>query len=240
MRDTKSSSSPGKLTLTSLACAALGTITVLGIGFGVFSCVSALTPANQNSTALAAGSAQQLDLSDPNIRVTYGADGTMYVDVYVHDNVKGAVVNSPEADKPAKEEAAPLDQGGDTQVTPDTSKPDTTDVTDETTAEDEQSTEETIVSDNDTDTEEVSTGDDATVEATPGAEGEGLTERESEILDSGKYMEDDTVYTVVSGDTLTKISHMSGFSVDFLAAYNHIADKNLIITGECIRYPSTK
>lgn len=77
---------------------------------------------------------------------------------------------------------------------------------------------------------------------TPGigmTEEEILAAMEERIAAGGSgYSESDVKYTVEEGDMLYLISHMTGFSVDFLAKYNHIADKNLIITGEVLRYPS--
>jgi hypothetical protein len=62
MSDMKFTPSPGKLKLTSLTCACLGTLTILGLGFGVFTCVSALSPGN-NQPVYAADPTQQVDLS---------------------------------------------------------------------------------------------------------------------------------------------------------------------------------
>ncbi len=52
------------------------------------------------------------------------------------------------------------------------------------------------------------------------------------------YLGSDIVYDIVPGDTLSHISYATGFSVDFLAAYNHIQDKNLIIAFTTLRYPN--
>ena len=73
------------------------------------------------------------------------------------------------------------------------------------------------------------------------------SEQEKALLDAMReriangqsgFLESDAVYVVQRGDTLTYISNLTGFSVDFLAEYNHIKDKNLIITSESIRYPT--
>ncbi len=47
-----------------------------------------------------------------------------------------------------------------------------------------------------------------------------------------------TEYTVVSGDTLSKIANMFGVDEDTLAAYNKIADKNKISIGQVIQKPT--
>ena len=44
-------------------------------------------------------------------------------------------------------------------------------------------------------------------------------------------------YTIKSGDTLTKIGIMYGFTADELAAYNGISDKNKIRAGKTIKIP---
>ncbi len=62
--------------------------------------------------------------------------------------------------------------------------------------------------------------------------------REREAAGGSGYLETDEEYIVQRGDTLTIVSSRTGFSVDFLAQYNHLKDKNLIITGEVLRYPS--
>ena len=73
------------------------------------------------------------------------------------------------------------------------------------------------------------------------------SEQEKALLDAMReriangqsgFLESDAIYVVQRGDTLTYISNLTGFSVDFLAEYNHIKDKNLIITSESIRYPT--
>lgn len=75
--------------------------------------------------------------------------------------------------------------------------------------------------------------------AIPKTEAEILAEVEERRKNGGSgYSESDVQYVIRRGDTLSAISNETGFSVDFLAAYNCIADKNLIITGEVLRYPS--
>lgn len=48
------------------------------------------------------------------------------------------------------------------------------------------------------------------------------------------------IYTVQKGDTLSDISKIVGYSVDELADYNHIANKNLIYVNESIRIPASE
>lgn len=258
MSDMKFTPSPGKLKLTSLTCACLGTLTILGLGFGVFTCVSALSPGN-NQPVYAADPTQQVDLSDPNIRVTYGVDGSMYVDIYVDDkdsfDLASVNVNGEQS-----ESSDPLDHGGDNDAKP-SSTTESNDSSDNNTTE-EQSTESTTeqpgsttededLTDNDTSSEsdvesDVESESDTASESEsdnndvhkPSSDDDSMTDEEREILSSGKYMDNDEVYVVVWGDTLTEISNMTGFSVDFLAAYNHIENPNLIYAGESLRYPS--
>lgn len=73
----------------------------------------------------------------------------------------------------------------------------------------------------------------------PKTEQELLEEFNSRRENGGSgYLDSDCTYVVQRGDTLTKLSGMTGFSVDFLAYYNQLRDKNLIITGETLRYPA--
>lgn len=73
----------------------------------------------------------------------------------------------------------------------------------------------------------------------PKTEAEILAEQEQRREDGGSgYSENDVQYVVKRGDTLGGISNKVGFSVDFLAAYNGLRDRNMIITGEVLRYPS--
>lgn len=48
------------------------------------------------------------------------------------------------------------------------------------------------------------------------------------------------VYHVEKGDTLTKISNLTGYSVQELAEYNCIENVNLIYTGQSIRIPASQ
>lgn len=48
---------------------------------------------------------------------------------------------------------------------------------------------------------------------------------------------EDTVYTIVKGDTLTSLSSKFGMSVDALARYNAIFDPNVISEGATLRVP---
>lgn len=52
------------------------------------------------------------------------------------------------------------------------------------------------------------------------------------------FLDTDESYHIIWGDTLGELSKRFGFSVDFLAAYNEIQDKNLILAGGTLRYPS--
>lgn len=251
MSDMKFTPSPGKLKLTSLACACLGTLTILGLGLCVSTCVSALSPGS-NQPVYAADSTQQVDLSDPNIRVTYGVDGTMYVDIYVNDkdnfDLTGVNVNGGQS-----ESSDPLDHGGenDGKSSSTTESNNSSDnkteeqLTESTTEQSDNKTEEQSTESSDNKTEdEGSTNNDISSELgnndtqKPSNGNSSMTDEEREILSSGKYLDTDKVYIVVRGDTLTEISNEVGFSVDFLAAYNHIENPNLIYASESLRYPS--
>lgn len=49
-----------------------------------------------------------------------------------------------------------------------------------------------------------------------------------------------TIYTVVAGDTLTKIANQFGTTIDAIANANGIKNKNLIITGQKLTIPGTE
>lgn len=48
------------------------------------------------------------------------------------------------------------------------------------------------------------------------------------------------VYLVKRGDTLTKVSNLTGYSVQELAEYNHIENINLIYSNQAIRIPASQ
>lgn len=235
MSDMKFTPSPGKLKLTSLACACLGTLTILGLGLCVSTCVSALS-SGINQPVYAADSTQQVDLSDPNIRVTYGVDGTMYVDIYVNDkdnfDLTGVNVNGGQS-----ESSDPLDHGGENDG-------ESSSTTESNNSSDNKTEEQSTESSDNKTEDEGSTNNDISSELgnndtqKPSNGDSSMTDEEREILLSGKYLDTDKVYIVVWGDTLTEISNEVGFSVDFLAAYNHIENPNLIYASESLRYPS--
>ena len=232
MRNTNDPLLKSKLRLTNCACLCFGVLATLGIGFGVSTCISALSP----GPAMAAGSTQQADLSDPNIRVTYATDGTMYVDVYVHnDNTSKVFVNTGDQD------GQPLDEGGNFDGTTEDSKPESTDPNndEQDPGTTEVATEEPGDSESDdkVDSGEVKPEDGESDETKPDAsDNDKIDEQTADNVPSG----DDVVYDIVWGDTLTKLSQMTGYSVDFLAEYNHIADPNLIYAGSTLRYPKSK
>lgn len=47
------------------------------------------------------------------------------------------------------------------------------------------------------------------------------------------------VYLVERGDTLTRVSNLTGYSIQELAEYNHIENVNLIYTGQSLRIPAS-
>ena len=62
-----------------------------------------------------------------------------------------------------------------------------------------------------------------------------LTDAQSGAETSAQYSE--TIYTVVKGDTLSGIATKYGTTYQKLAAYNGIANPNLIYVGQKIRIP---
>lgn len=55
------------------------------------------------------------------------------------------------------------------------------------------------------------------------------------VTDKKESTEKSNEYTIVKGDTLTKIAQRNGTTVDALAKLNNIKNKNLIITGQKIK-----
>jgi len=233
----------------SIGCLGFGILGTLGIGVGVLTCMEALHPGlpviaaqtedSQDQVASPLDSSLPVDLNDPNVRIHYDENGRMVVDVYltkdpvtdvdvnVHDGNEGDTeVEDHEADKPDD----PTEENPGNTDESDGNKPDEADKPDGDTDK---------VEDGDTEVQnpDQSSTSPATGEFTPTA---GMTDEEKAFLESagGKYLDTDTIYTIQPGDTLTKISGMTGFSVDFLAEYNHIADKNLIIAYASLRYPT--
>lgn len=232
----------------SVGCLGFGILGTLGIGVGVLTCIEALHPGfpvvaaqTEDSIAQVASpldSSLPVDLNDPNVRIHYDENGRMVVDVYltkepvtdvdvnIHDGNNGDTdTENPEADKP---DDPVTEDSGDSGESGDGGDPGESD--DPTGTENPEGDAEVQNPDQ-------SETSPATGEFTPSA---GMTDEERAFLESagGKYLDTDTVYTIQPGDTLTKISGMTGFSVDFLAEYNHIADKNLIIAYASLRYPT--
>ena len=130
----------------------------------------------------------------------------------------------------------------DVKPTEDETKPDPTGNDD--TQESDQPTVEPTVDPDDTNvekpTDESSIDDDKKPATQAEYEQMILSEMHQRIAKGGDgYSADDQFYTVVKGDCLWKISQSTGFSVDFLAEYNHIPNKDLIYVNQVIRYPAS-
>lgn len=218
-----------KDTLFGIMCVIIGLLGVMGIVVGVVVACNAYVLKPQTTVQVP----QNVD--PENLSVYYDPSGQMHVNIYIEK-------------RPDLDINVNIDENGEASVeTIVHDDENTTDTTSENTAE---NTTEGITNPSDetsTENQTENTTETESSDKTPIDKDSITSELEKELLDQmqqqiadGKsgYSETDTVYTVIHGDTLTKISHDTGFSVDFLATYNHIADKNLIITGESIRYPS--
>ena len=70
---------------------------------------------------------------------------------------------------------------------------------------------------------------------TAGAKPNGMRTRNNEYVVLAKNK--DTIYLVKKGDTLSAVSNVVHYSVDEIASYNGIENKDLIYTGESLRIP---
>lgn len=226
-----------KDTLFGIMCVIIGLLGVMGIVVGVVVACNAYVLKPQTTVQVP----QNVD--PENLSVYYDPSGQMHVNIYIEKRPDLDInVNIDENGEASVETIVHDDEN-----TTNSTSENITDTTSENTAE---NTTEGITNPSDetsTENQTENTTETESSDKTPIDKDSITSELEKELLDQmqqqiadGKsgYSETDTVYTVIQGDTLTKISHDTGFSVDFLAAYNHIADKNLIITGESIRYPS--
>lgn len=64
-----------------------------------------------------------------------------------------------------------------------------------------------------------------------------LTLSELENVSGGLAYNDYSLYTVVKGDTLTKIAKRFNTTVDTLVTINHISDRNRIYVGQILFVP---
>ena len=65
-----------------------------------------------------------------------------------------------------------------------------------------------------------------------------MTAEELDLVNgAGGGYNDYVYYTVVKGDTLTRIAHRYNSSVDAIVQMNHIKNKNLIRVGQVLKIP---
>ena len=225
--------------LFTVGCIGFGAIGIMGIGLGVLTCVETLHPglpvvAAQPTTEISRSTDNvpldnlPVDLNDPNVRIHYDENGKMVIDVYLtSDKVTDVELNTHGTDDD------PI--VSDNQA--DETKPDeqVTEVPDEQTTE--QPDEQTVEQPDEQTTEQSDTQTTDDTEVKPD-EPSNPDNTELKPSSDSTTSDGDIVYTIQPGDTLTKISGMTGYSVDFLAEYNHIEDKNLIYAYASLRYPA--
>ena len=231
--------SQAKDTLFAIMCVIIGLLGTIAIVVGVIIACGAYRPGGsqpQQTVQIPA------NLSSDDISVYYDPSGQMHINVYVEkrpdldinvtidENGQAtveAVVHDDENESTSENTIKPESSENVTEE-PEQSENEKPDVTESD--KPETSEDDPVIPETDSET--------FTGPITPEKEREILSQMEDKIAAGGSgYSESDETYTIVSGDTLTKISNETGFSVDFLAEYNHIQDKNLIITGETIRFP---
>ncbi len=222
-----------------LACA-LG---VAAIGFGTYSIVNNFSLGPESGYAMPdTGGTQQNVYYDSagrthvNIYITKGDEKE--VNVYIDKDGNVTFDNGEDKEPGNEQTATPETPGGETgEPGGEATTPETPGQPGDTGQE--QATTPDTAEPGESGTESQNPGDSLHQKVTPEQEKQLLDAMRERIAQGGSgYQESDEVYIVKWRDTLTKISNMTGFSVDFLAEYNHIADRNLIITGESIRYPS--
>ena len=64
-----------------------------------------------------------------------------------------------------------------------------------------------------------------------------LTNDEIGLAEGGAATQKYIRYTIVKGDTLSKLARIYNTTVDELVRINHIPDRNLIITGHTLLIP---
>lgn len=207
-------------TVFACACVVAGFCGITGVIFGTAAVCSRL---GQPQQTVIAGSPNVVQ-GYANQDIWYDAGGQMHVNVHI-------------TREPDKEINIYIDQNGNVSTEP--SEP-----ADTAPGNGENGGQGSDEADADTDPNANADGEDGANEEPPVSEGpkteaDLLAEMEARKAAGGSgYLESDVQYLIVRGDTLSAISHRTGFSVDFLAAYNYIENKNLIIAGEILRYPS--
>ena len=223
-------------TVFACACVVAGFCGILGVIFGTAAVCSRLGRSQQlamaGSPTVVEGYYQQQGSQD----IWYDAGGRMHVNVHITREPDREINIYIDPDGNVSTEApasVPADNGDDGSAAAGPSD------------NDGEPGGQASVPDGDGNGEEDPAGstgedDDGHTDASlPKTEAEILAEMEERRKNGySGYSETDVQYVIRRGDTLSAISNDTGFSVDFLAAYNSIADKNLIITGEVLRYPS--
>lgn len=199
-------------TVFACACTIAGFCGVAGIIMGTTAVVGRMDRTPPAALATGPGYAQT---APAGTDIYYGQDGRTHVNIYVTKKPDIDVNISIDQDGNVTAESVPRTEDTD----PDTTPPEGDGAGEQKPPEQEPPAE---------------TGNK------PGTSEEQLLQemRDRQAAGQSGFLESDGTYVVVWKDTLTKISNMTGFSVDFLAEYNHIADKNLILVGEVIRYPT--
>lgn len=215
----------------SFMCLLVGVLSICGIGLTVtkgakwFISTLSLPPTIVYAEACD-GTEEEINLDDPNVDAYYDENGQLYVDVTVEDEVVDTALNT-DQEKTTEVISEELvtsesitDQEESTELN--TQEPDNLETTQK--QDDVKPADQEKITDNKKIDKEL--------------EKQLLADMNSRIQqgESG-YLSNDNVYVVKNKDTLTKISNMTGFSIDFLAEYNHIKNRNLIVKDESIRYP---
>ena len=228
--------------LFAIMCLIMGLLGIIAIVVGVIiACGAYNNPFNKTQSQSTVGIPANLD--SENISVHYDPSGQMHINVYVEKRPDLDINVTIDENGEASVEAMVHDDETTSEHTTESTTESTTENTTEENVSDNtiegDTTEDLHVPDSNTETDiSVSESGISTDPITPEMEKELLKQMEQRISEGGSgYLESDKIYVVGEGDTLTKISRDTGFSIDFLANYNHIQDKNLIITSESIRIP---
>lgn len=238
--------------LFSIACVI---VCITGV-FGIMTCVVITCASFMKTNSVSANAIG--DLNSQNVQVFYDTEGRMHLNVYVQqrpdtnvsiviDQSGNAYIEPTETTETVATSEPTTEVTEPTETTVENTEPTETEETEPTATPTPESTA--------TPTPEPTTTPEPTATPTPEPEqtqdveitSEPVTEMsEADYLQQqqeriaagqGRYADTDNRYTIQWGDTLTKISRQTGYSISFLAEYNNIPDPNLIIVDHYIYYP---
>jgi LysM repeat protein len=237
--------------LFSIACVI---VCITGV-FGIMTCVVITCASFMKSNEVNASAIG--DLNSQNVQVFYDTEGRMHLNVYVQqrpdtnvsiiiDQSGNAYIEPTETEPVATSEPVETTEVTEpTETTVENTEPTATPTPEPTATPTPEPTATPTPEPTATPTPEPTQTSEPTETTDPGnptmtemSEADYLQQQQERIAaGQGRYADTDNRYTIQWGDTLTKISRQTGYSISFLAEYNNISNPDLIIVDHYIYYP---